>query len=239
MEREYNSHSLELEFDKQLKKTMFLLGTGLFITILTVISLLNTRSVVLAMINNVSILFPILMLVEVFLVIGITKGVYKYDTITLKLMFFVYSVITGVTLLPIMIVTDLQIVLSALIATFILFAVMAAYGYITKRPLYKMQNLLHVGLIFLIIVSLINIFIGLPLVDMVISIVGALMFLAYTAYDVQVIKKTTMYMIRKGGVSEADRLMDNIAIIGALKLYLDFVNLFIYLIRIFSGRQKD
>ena len=107
-----------------------------------------------------------------------------------------------------------------------MFGVFAAVGYTTKLDLTKLGTYLLVGLISIIICSIINIFIGGSAFVIVLSVLSIIVFLAYTAYDIQKIKYLEDYMDE-----------DNLAIFGALQLYLDFINIFIDLLRIFGSRR--
>jgi len=110
------------------------------------------------------------------------------------------------------------------------FGTMSIYGYITKRDLTKLGSFLMMGLIGIIIASVVNWFIQSGLMHFVISIIGVLIFVGFTAYDTQKIKN--MYL-----VSDSGQAMGTKAIMGALRLYLDFINLFIFLLRLFGQRR--
>jgi FtsH-binding integral membrane protein len=109
----------------------------------------------------------------------------------------------------------------------VLFGTMSFYGYFTKRDLTDLGSLLFVGLIAIIIASVINIFIGSTVFQMVISAIGVIVFLGLTAYDTQKIRK----MVSVSGDTGKEEVM------GALSLYLDFINLFLMLLQLFGGRK--
>ena len=115
-----------------------------------------------------------------------------------------------------------------------MFLVLTIYGYTTKSNLQSYTSFLFVGLISIIIMSVINMFIGSNTLDLLLSALAVVVFVIYTAYDTQRIKNTIISLSYQGQLD----LLDRVEIIGALSLYLDFINLFIYLIRIF-GRRKD
>ena len=108
---------------------------------------------------------------------------------------------------------------------------MAIAGYTTKTDLTKMGSLLFMGLIGIVIASLVNIFLGNGMLDIIISIIGVLVFTGLTAYDVQKIKEIGMVTDQKSEMGQ--KLM----IMGALTLYLDFINLFLMLLRLFGNRD--
>ena len=112
------------------------------------------------------------------------------------------------------------------------FGAMSIYGYTTKRDLTKLGSFCMMGLFGIIIASLVNIFTKSPMTYYVISYIGVLVFIGLTAYDTQKIKN--MYLMSEGNSSA---LLNKQAIYGALTLYLDFINLFIFLLRIFGQRR--
>lgn len=143
-------------------------------------------------------------------------------------LFFIYSILNGITLSTIFVVFELASVILVFFATSAVFGACALFGYFTKVDLSKIRTIFLVTIIIAIIVSIINLFIGIPFVDTVIDWVVLLVFFGVTAWDMQKIK---MY-------SENSNLTeDNIAIYCAMDLYLDFINIFIRLLRIF-GRRK-
>lgn len=113
------------------------------------------------------------------------------------------------------------------------FGVMAVYGYVTKTDLTHVGSLFIMGVVGIIIASLVNIFFRSPMVDMVISYIGVFLFLGLTAYDTQKIK--SYYSMGAGDYS--GELLKKGAIISALALYLDFINIFLFLLRIFGRRD--
>ena len=149
-------------------------------------------------------------------------------------MFVIYSISTGVILSFIAEYYTLGSVISVLSGTIVLFLVLTIYGYTTKSNLQNYTSFLVVGIISIIIMSVINMFIGSNTLDLLLSALAVVVFVIYTAYDTQRIKNTIISLSYQGQLD----LLDRVEIIGALSLYLDFINLFIYLIRIF-GRRKD
>lgn len=146
-------------------------------------------------------------------------------------LFLLYSALNGLTLSVILIAYTGASVASTFFITAGTFGVMSAYGYFTKRDLTSWGNLLFMALIGLIIASVVNIFLNNPMMYWIITYAGVLIFVGLTAYDTQKIKRMSLELNieteegRKG------------AIMGALALYLDFINLFIFLLRIFGQRK--
>ena len=169
----------------------------------------------------------ILFVVEIGVVLAISAGLNKFSTMTLKTLYVVYSLVTGVTLSTIFIAYRMDSIIYVFIVTSIMFAIMALIGHKTTIDITKIGTILFVGLLGIIIASLINLFIGSSSFDIMICIVGVIIFTIYIAYDVQVIKSQLETI-------EEDRLV----IYGALQLYLDFINIFLKLLRLF-GKRND
>lgn len=145
---------------------------------------------------------------------------------------WIYSVLMGLSLSMIFVVyTGASIVRTFFIAG-ATFGAMSLYGYTTKKDLTGFGSFLIMGLIGLIIASLVNIFLKSPGLEFTLSIIGVLIFTGLTAYDVQKIKRTYDYV----GVNSDTK--EKVAIIGALNLYLDFINLFLYLLRFMGNRRR-
>jgi FtsH-binding integral membrane protein len=144
------------------------------------------------------------------------------------LLFFVYAAITGVTLGFILITYELGSVLAAGSSAAAVFGAAAIYGAVTKRNLAGLAPYLFMGLIGIIVASIVNIFIGWDTLSFVISVVGVVIFTGLTAYDVQ--------QIQSGNVAAWAQSMEKGAVMGAFKLYLDFINLFFMLLRLFGNR---
>ena len=147
-------------------------------------------------------------------------------------MFIAYSILTGVTLASIFIVFTQESIASVFFISAGTFAAISLYGYTTKRDLSNWRTYLLMGLIGLIIASVVNWFMHSEMLYWIISYVGVLVFVGLTAYDTQKIKQMALVTYNQEG-----EISQKIALLGALTLYLDFINLFIYLLRIF-GRRK-
>ena len=140
-----------------------------------------------------------------------------------------YSFITGLTLSYIFLVFLLPSILIIFLAAAFMFGIFGLIGYFTKVDLSKLSTILLMALLGIIIASVINIFLGNATIDMIISIVGIIVFVIFVAYDIQKAKLfATLDTIPE----------DNLAIYGALNLYLDFINLFLHLLSMF-GNSRD
>ena len=171
-----------------------------------------------------------LIFAEFALVIAISGAINKLSLSTATLLFILYSVLNGATLSAIFVIyTDLAIV-KAFIVSAGMFGAMAVFGYTTKRNLSTIGRIMFMLLIGIIIASIVNIFLKSGAFDYIISFIGVAVFTGLAAWDSQTIKKMLM---NQYDMSENSQ---KIALLGALNLYLDFINLFLYLLRIF-GRK--
>ena len=168
-------------------------------------------------------------IIELAIVIFLAARITKMSSFTAKLSFALYSFVTGLMLSYIFIIFSLPSILLVFGAAALMFGVFGLYGYFTKVDLTKISSILAMGLVGIIIVSLINIFLGNAMVDTIISIVGIVIFTLFVAYDIQKIKSFSSF---------SNIPTDNLAIYGALQLYLDFINIFLNLLNLF-GNSRD
>jgi FtsH-binding integral membrane protein len=138
-----------------------------------------------------------------------------------------FAALMGLSFATIFVVYNMGSIVSAFMGAAVLFGTMSFYGYFTKRNLNSVGQFMFIGLIAIIIASIINIFIGSTVFQMVISAIGIIVFLGLTAYDTQKIRE----MVSVGGDTGKEEVM------GALSLYLDFINLFLLLLQLFGGRK--
>lgn len=185
----------------------------------------------LALIFSSKLLFFGLIIAELALVILLTARLQKLSLTTATLFFVLFTVINGVTLSSIFVIYTMASIAQTFFICSATFGVMAVYGYTTKRDLSSMGKLLFMALIGLIIATVVNIFMRSSGLDMAISYIGVLVFVGLTAWDTQKIK------LMLANAEDMGEGAQKIALIGALSLYLDFINLFIYLLRIFGRRD--
>jgi len=204
------------------------MGLGLLLTAITAYFVVNSNFVYTLAEN--SILFFGLIIAELGLVIFLSARIQKMSAEAATASFIIYSILNGVTLSLILLVYTGASIASTFMTTALTFGAMSAYGYFTKRDLSTMGSYLQMGLIGLIIASVINIFWANGTMYWIISYVGVLLFVGLTAYDTQKIKKM-------GAVVEGVQTTQKMAIMGALMLYLDFINLFLMLLRILGDRK--
>lgn len=222
----------ELSMSSYLSKTMQrIFGKmfmGILVTAFVSLGIAATPSLLEAVFSS-KILFFGLIFAQLGLVIWLTAGINKMSAGTASLLFYLYSAITGVTLTPIFFAYTGDSIVKTFFITAGTFGAMAIYGYVTKKDLTKMGSILVMALIGLIIVSVVNIFLASSALAWGISAAGVIIFIGLTAWDVQKIKQMAM--------ETSERNVGKLAAIGALTLYLDFINLFLYLLRIFGNRD--
>lgn len=172
-----------------------------------------------------------LLIGEVVLVGYIGANIQKLSTTTATALFILYSVLNGVTLSFILLVFTSASIATTFFVTAGTFGAMSAYGYFTKKDLTSIGNLCFMALIGIIIASIVNIFFFNEILYWVITYAGVLIFVGLTAYDTQKIKR--MY---RAGMEDSD-IGHNLALMGAIRLYLDFINMFLFLLRIFGNRK--
>ena len=184
---------------------------------------------VLALIMNPFVFFG-LFIVQLLVVVGLSAMVHKLSPMAATMIFLLYAGINGVVLTPLFLVYTSESIASTFFTTAGTFGVMAIYGATTKRDLTNLGSMLMMALFGLIIATIINVFFPSGPLNFIISVVGVLIFVGLTAYDVQKLTRMSQQMSSE---DDAQRF----AIIGALTLYLDFINLFIYLLRILGVRR--
>ncbi len=172
--------------------------------------------------------FFFLFIVQIGIVMGISGAINRISASVALLLFFVYAASLGVTIGLIVSSYQSASVVSAFVSASAMFGAAAVYGTVTKRSLAAMGGILFMALIGLLVAMLVNIFLQSSTVTWIVSIVGVVLFTALTAYDVQ--------RIRAGDLAAQTGSMEKAAVIGALKLYLDFINLFLFMLRLFGGR---
>ncbi len=173
----------------------------------------------------------VLLIAELGLVFYTTARINRLSLATATTLFAVYSALNGITLSAIFLAYTLSSIASVFFITAGTFAITAFYGYTTKRDLTKMGSILLMGLIGLILATVVNMFLHNSMLMLVLSYVGVVIFVGLTAWDSQKIKEM---LAMQPDMSEGAQ---KVALMGALALYLDFINLFLYLLRIF-GKER-
>ena len=177
-------------------------------------------------------LFWGMLIAEVGLVMYLSARIHRISFSTATILFIVYSVLNGVTMSILFMVYTMSSIATTFFVTAGTFGATALYGYVTKKDLTRIGNLCIMGVIGLIIASLVNLFLQNSMMDLIISYIGVLLFVGLTAYDSQKIKQ-----LLSDDSIEINETTQKIALMGSLTLYLDFINLFIYLLRILGDRK--
>jgi hypothetical protein len=217
-------------FPVLMRKVYVWMALALVITGITAYYVATNETLLTAIVTN-RILFWGLIIAEFALVIGLSAAINKLSLTTATLMFVLYSVINGATMSFIFMVYTLSSITNVFFITAGTFAVMALIGYFTKTDLTSMGKILMMALIGIIIASIVNIFTKSEGLTVILNYLGVLVFVGLTAYDSQKIKKMLMM------APDAGETAQKLALLGALSLYLDFINLFIYLLRILGTRR--
>src|SRR6266487_249855 len=176
----------------------------------------------------------IVMLAPIGFVLLMSFGYSRLSAPVLVLLFVVYSAVTGISFSFILLNYAASSVFGCFLSAAAMFGIMAFMGYTTKQDLTKFGRIMMMGLIGIIVASLINLFMGSPTMSYLISFIGVMVFTGLTAYDVQKLKNIGAGL-QYANVPATD--VKKASILGALNLYLDFINLFLFLLRLFGGRR--
>ena len=219
-----------IAFPALMRKVYLWMALALCITGITAYGVASSPNLIESIVTN-RLLFFGMIFAELGLVIYLSARLHKLSLTSATLLFILYSILNGATLSVILLVYTLASIAKTFFICAGTFGVMAVYGYTTKRDLSSMGKLLLMALIGLIIATLVNIFLKSSGLDMIISYVGVLVFVGLTAWDTQKIKQML------STVEFMDESAQKMALIGSLSLYLDFINMFLYMLRIFGSRD--
>ena len=222
--------SMSAAFPVLMRKVYVWMTLALVITGVTAYGVATSPGLMMAIATN-KLLFWGLIIAEFGLVLAVSAAINKLSLTTATMLFVLYSVINGATLSFIFAVYTMSSIASVFFITAGTFAVMAFIGYTTKKDLTSMGKILLMALIGIIIATVVNIFLKSTGLEMIVSYLGVLIFVGLTAFDSQKIKQMLLM------APDAGEGAQKLALLGALSLYLDFVNLFIYLLRIFGRRE--
>ena len=223
--------SMSAAFPVLMRKVYVWMTLALVITGFTSYGVATSPGILQAIYTN-QILFWGLIIAEFALVIGVSAAINRLSLTVATLMFILYSVINGALLSYIFLVYTASSIATVFFITAGTFAAMALIGYTTKTDLTSMGKMLFMALIGLIIATIVNMFIKSSGFTLILSYVGVLIFVGLTAYDSQKIKQMLLQ------APDAGEGAQKVALLGALTLYLDFINLFLYMLRIFGSRNE-
>ena len=217
-------------FPALMRKVYLWMALALAITGMTAY-IVATNASLLTMIYSSSAVMWGLIIAELAIVFGVSAAINKLSLPVATMLFVLYSVINGALFSSIFLVYTMSSIATVFFITAVTFGAMSLYGYTTKTDLTSWGKLLMMAVLGLIIATVVNLFMKSSGLQMIISYVGVLVFVGLTAYDTQKIKQMCLQ------APDAGETMQKYALLGALSLYLDFINLFIYLLRIFGGRR--
>lgn len=218
-------------FAKLMRSVYLWMVLALVITGLTTAYVASSPAYISALMNN-SILFYGVIIAELALVFILSGRIHKMSFTSASLMFILYSLLTGVSLSTIFLAYTESSIATTFLITAGTFGTMSLVGFVTKKDLSKLGGILFMALIGLIIATVVNIFLVSDTLGWIINYVGVLIFVGLTAYDTQKIKQ----MVREYG-TDINEQTQKMALMGSLSLYLDFINMFLYLLRIFGNRD--
>lgn len=199
-------------------------GIGLFIAL--------NQDLAIAFLERYINVYLLVVGIEVALVFVLGLFITKLPPTVCTVLFLAYSAVNGLTITPALIAYDMSSVIAAFAVTGCIFGAMSVYGMVTKRDLSGLGPILLFGLIGLLIYSVIAMLFGIPMSDLITSLIGIAIFIGFTAYDTQKIKRYYASM------QYDSVLLQKGAIVAALDLYLDFINLFLYILRLFASRRN-
>ena len=223
-----NEWSLTTYMTQVMRKVYVKMFLGLLVTAITSWLLLNSESLLLTLIQSRALLIG-LCVAELALVFTLSMAINKLSSPIATMLFYLYAVLNGVTLTPIFLVYTMSSIALTFFVTAGVFLAMSIYGYTTKSDLTKFGTFMVMALIGLIVCTIINIFWANSVMDWIISFAGVAIFIGLTAWDTQKIKQ----MAQETDEANAGKL----ATLGTLSLYLDFINLFLYLLRFLGSRE--
>lgn len=215
-----------------MRKVYQWMTAGLAVTTVVAFSVSNSPALQGIILGN-SLVMIALIVAQFGLVIALSAAVHKMSAGTATGLFLLYSALTGAMLSSIFVVYPVGSIANAFLVTAGTFLAMSVYGTVTKRDLTGMGSFLFMGLIGLIIAMVVNIFLQSSMMDFVISCVGVLIFTGLTAYDTQKLRNFGASAPMDDGTA-----VQRGAILGALTLYLDFINLFLMMLRLFGGNRN-
>ncbi len=211
---------------KIISKVFLWMFIGLAITFITGSVVASNPSLILEVFKGGTYIF--LAIIEIVLVIWLSARITKMSSLSAKIMFILYSFVSGLTFSTIFVVYQISDIIYVFLATSLIMLIFALLGTFTKLDLTKLGTFLFMGLIGTLIMFIINMFVGGEQLVFIITVISLIVFIGFVAYDVQKIK----HLSDNESIPE-----ENLAIYGALQLYLDFINIFIDLLRIFANRD--
>lgn len=229
----YNNQSIDQQEEIQHAFILRVYGWmtfGLIVTAMAALMTLSIDGLVQAIVSNPLVFFG-LIISELVVVVVLSRAINRFSPVVAGLVFTGYAILNGITFSIILLVYTSTSVALTFGITACTFGIMTLFGYTTHRDLTKMGSLLIMALFGLIIASLANLFFNNSIIYWIVTYVGILIFIGLIAYDTQKLKRMAL------GLGSDGQAMQNGSILGALMLYLDFINLFLLLLRVFGRRR--
>ncbi|MCI9280172.1 MAG: Bax inhibitor-1/YccA family protein [Bacilli bacterium] len=212
---------------KLMSKTFIWMFIGLLVTFITGYGVASNETMIINIYKNS--IYIVLCIVELILVIFLSTKVHSMSKNMARICFIIYSFVTGLSLSSIFVIYSLSSILYVFLIAAVVFLVFGLLGYFTKLDLTKLGTYLMMILFGVIVCFLVNLFLNYEQFDFVLTLVSMVVFMGFTAYDVQKIKR----LAENSTIPE-----DNLSIVGALNLYLDYINIFLDLLNLL-GKSKD
>lgn len=226
----FRSTAVQTQTNAILKRVYVRMFIGLLISAFVSLGVASSEAAMMFIFDNQIVFWG--MLIAMFaMAFLIPVRLYKMQSGTVLLLFFIYAALMGAWLAPIFWAFHIGTIVYTFFITAGTFGAMSVYGYFTKTNLDRMGSFLIMALLGLIILCIVNIFVANSAIEWVISIVGLLIFIGLTAYDTQQVR-------RLAAANPEPQLADKLATMGAMNLYLDFINLFLFMLRIFGGSRN-
>lgn len=225
----YKSTATSSVLSTVMRKVYVRMFLALVVTAFTALYVASSPALLTTILGSRAIFFG-LIIAELAVVFILSGRIHKLSTATAALLFYLYAILNGVVFSSIFVVYELGSIAYTFFITAGVFGAMSVYGLVTKNDMTRFGNYCVMALFGLIIATVVNIFVASSTLDWIISFVGVALFIGLTAWDTQKIKNAA-YEVEPSQ-------MGKLATIGALSLYLDFINLFLYLLRFF-GRGND
>lgn len=225
----YKSTATSSVLSTVMRKVYVRMFLALVVTAFTALYVASSPALLTTILGSRAIFFG-LMIAELAVVFVLSVMLHKLSTATATLLFYLYAILNGVVFSSIFVVYELGSIAYTFFITAGVFGAMSVYGLVTKNDMTRFGSYCVMALFGLIIATVVNIFVASSTLDWIISFVGVALFIGLTAWDTQKIKNAA-YEVEPSQ-------MGKLATIGALSLYLDFINLFLYLLRFF-GRSND
>ncbi|MGY9009751.1 MAG: Bax inhibitor-1/YccA family protein [Rhodobacterales bacterium] len=226
-----SSANIDAGLRAHMNKVYALMSIGLFLTGGVAYIVGNNETLVMSLFTGMS--RWVVMFAPLVVVFAMGSMINRLRASTAQLIFYAFSALMGLSISYIFMIYTSVSIAQTFLVTSIAFAGLSLYGYTTKRNISGMGSFLIMGVIGLIVASIVNIWMQSPALMYAISVIGVLIFAGLTAYDTQKIKNTYIQMAQNG----QNEWIEKSAIMGALSLYLDFLNMFMFLLHLFGNRN--